>query len=97
MLEQLTERERRHKAFDNAICDLRSKYPDFYIEYWSPTDVMSAINDGNIYVPSSISEDDLCQQVIDLLYEGFDASVGTQWQAIEMAIYKVLEDLGAKV
>ena len=97
MLEQLAEREQRHKAFDNAICDLRSKYPDFYVEYWSPTDVMSAINDGNIYVPSSICEVDLCQQVIDLLYEGFDANVGTQWQAIEMAIYKVLQDSGVKV
>lgn len=96
MLEQLDEREQRHKAFDNAICDLRSKYPDFYVEYWSPTDVMSAINWPDS-VPSSICEVDLCQQVIDLLYTRFDASVGTQWESIEMAIYKVLQDSGVKV
>jgi hypothetical protein len=97
MLQELAKREARHRAFDKAVCDLRFKYPEYYVEYWSPNDVMTAINDCKIYIPSTVNEDDLCKEVIDILYDGFDANSGTNWNAIEMAVYKVLQNKGVAV
>ncbi len=87
----------KHRAFDKAICDLRVKYPDFYIEYWSPLDVVKWIDDSEMSVTFTMTLDEVVERVIEILYEEFDASRGTNWNAIKMAVNQVVHEQGETV
>lgn len=65
--------------FHSDLKALRDKYPTHYIEAWTPDDYQL------VCVNAELTEADHIDIAI-ALYEGFDATVGTTWDRIEIAV-----------
>lgn len=84
--------EQRQAEFDAKIRAIRNEYPDFYIEYWSPADVDSIIEEQG-GLKAGINREDVIGEVMEILREAHDASCGTTWGSLEMAYNEAVERL----
>jgi hypothetical protein len=86
--------EQRQAEFDAKIRAIRNEYPDFYIEYWSPTDVDSVIGDTG-GLKQGIDREDVIGEVMEILRDSHDASCGTTWENLGWAYEEALKRLEA--
>lgn len=84
--------EQRQAEFDAKIRAIRNEYPDFYIEYWSPTDVDNVIEE-NGGLKAGIDREDVIGEVMEILRDSHDASCGTTWESLEWAYEEAVKRL----
>lgn len=70
--------------FLSDLFELQQKYPECYIEAWTPEDYEAKSKE-----PLTIRE---CMVVSNYLYNYVDANEGTTWSKIEHYVQKTLED-----
>jgi hypothetical protein len=87
--------EARQAEFDAKIRAIRNDYPDFYIEYWSPTDVDQVISEDSDGLPAGIDREDAIHEVMEILRDSHDASFGTSWENLGWAFREAVSRLKA--
>jgi hypothetical protein len=87
--------EQRQEEFDAKIRAIRNEYPDFYIEYWSPSDVDSVIEE-NGGLKQGIDREDVIGEVMEILRDSHDASCGTTWENLGWAYEEAVKRLEAE-
>jgi len=87
--------ETRQTEFDAKIRAIRNDYPDFYIEYWSPSDVDQIISDDTDGLPAGIDREDAINEVMEILRDSHDASCGTSWENLGWAYGEAVDRLKA--
>lgn len=87
--------EQRQVEFDAKIRAIRNEYPDFYIEYWSPTDVDNVIEE-NGGLKQGIDREDVIGEVMEILRDSHDASCGTTWENLGWAYEEAVKRLEAE-
>jgi hypothetical protein len=85
----------RQVEFDAKIRAIRNDYPDFYIEYWSPTDVDQIISEESDGLPAGIDREDAINEVMEILRDSHDASCGTSWENLGWAFREAVDRLKA--
>ena len=83
---------KRQAEFDAKIRAIRNEYPDFYIEYWSPTDVDNVIEE-NGGLKAGIDREDVIGEVMEILRDSHDASCGTTWENLGWAYEEAVKRL----
>ena len=74
-----------NKDFQKDLAALRQKYPMCYVEAWTPEDFCSEAVTGkeclvfDWYDPAH-------ELTAEILYESFDANLGTCWASVEDAL-----------
>jgi len=74
----------RDEQFHIALENLRGKFPEYYIEAWSPDDFKTTTE-------HTLTHDDCCT-IANNLYEAFDANVGTTWERVACAVEQWIPD-----
>jgi hypothetical protein len=79
----------RHEQFSKEWYDLRNRYLDYYIEFWSPDDVVWVISEEG-GLPDGMKMDDVVLDVMHRIRTGHDAEGGVSWETLEFAYRNVL-------